>query len=163
MKTLLIIYHSQTGGTAAMARAAAEGAAEAEEVVVRLCLADEVSAADAIAADGFIFASPEYLGGMAGRLKDFFDRSYYDALDRLNGRPYALLVCAGSDGQGVVRQLERIATGWRLRAVGQALIVCTPAQTREAIQAPKHVDPEDLQRCRDTGAALAAGLALGIY
>lgn len=31
-------------------------------------------------------------------MKDFFDRCYYAALDRVNGRPYALLVCAGSAG-----------------------------------------------------------------
>lgn len=163
MKTLLIIYHSQTGGAAAMARAAAAGAAGEGGVMVRLCQAEDVGPADAIAADAFIFVTPEYLGSMAGRLKDFFDRSYYDALDQLNGRPYALLVCAGSDGQGAVRQVERIAAGWRLKAIGAPLIVCTRAQTREAIQAPKILDPADLQRCADTGAALAAGLALGIY
>ncbi len=48
-------------------------------------------------------------------LKDFFDRCYYPALGPSNGRPYACLVCAGSDGSGAVRQIERIATGWRLK------------------------------------------------
>jgi hypothetical protein len=32
-------------------------------------------------------------------MKDFFDRSYYAVLDRINGRPYATMICAGSDGQ----------------------------------------------------------------
>jgi hypothetical protein len=84
-------------------------------------------------------------------------------LDRVNGRPYATLVCAGSDGQGAVRQIERIATGWRLRAVAPALVVCTHAQTREAIAAPKHIAPDDLARCQALGEALAGGLALGVF
>ena len=45
----------------------------------------------------------------------FFDRTYYAALDRIAGRPYAALICAGSDGQNAARQVECICTGWRLR------------------------------------------------
>ena len=100
---------------------------------------------------------------MAGLMKDFFDRCYYPALDRVNGRPYAVLVCAGSDGQNAVRQLERIATGWRLKAVMPALIVCTHAQTPEQILRAKCIADVDLDRCREIGAALAAGLALGVF
>jgi multimeric flavodoxin WrbA len=110
-----------------------------------------------------VFATPENLAAMAGLMKDFFDRCYYAALDRVNGRPYATLVCAGSDGQNAVRQIDRIATGWRLRSVAPALIVCTHAQTPEAIAQPKTIGAEDLAQCRELGAALAAGLALGVY
>ena len=100
---------------------------------------------------------------MAGMMKDFFDRTYYAALDRVNGRPYAQLVCAGSDGRNAARQIERIATGWRLRAVADPLIVCTHAQTPEAILAPKRIGPDDLGRCEALGGALGAGLAMGIF
>jgi multimeric flavodoxin WrbA len=100
---------------------------------------------------------------MAGRMKDFFDRTYYPALDRINGRPYAIMVCAGSDGQGAVRQITRIVTGWRLRSVAEPIIVCTHAQSPEAIHAPKRIPAADLARCRDLGAAFAAGLAAGIF
>jgi multimeric flavodoxin WrbA len=41
---------------------------------------------------------PENLAAISGLMKDFFDRSYYGVLDRIQGRPYASLVCAGSDG-----------------------------------------------------------------
>lgn len=114
-------------------------------------------------ADGLVFATPENLASMSGQLKDFFDRSYYAVLDQVNGRPYATLVCAGSDGQGAVRQIERIATGWRLRAVAEPVIVCTHAQTKEAILAPKQIAAPDLERCRALGEALATGLALGVF
>ncbi|AHE54388.1 flavodoxin family protein [Sphingomonas sanxanigenens] len=161
--TLLIVHHSATGGTQQIAEAAAAGARHGEEVDVIFRHAAESGPDDLIAADLFLFATPEMLAAMAGVMKDFFDRSYYPALDRIAGRPYALLVCAGSDGSNAVRQVERIAAGWRLKRVADPLIVCTEAQTPEAILAPKRIAPEDLARCGDLGRALAAGLSLGIF
>jgi len=163
VKTLLIVFHTMTGGTLQMAQAAARGAATEPAMGVRLLHAAQTVASDVLAADGYIFATPENLATMAGMMKDFFDRSYYAALDRLNGRPYASLICAGSDGTGAARQIERIATGWRLKCVAPALIVCTHAQTPEAILQPKHIAAGDLLRCETLGAALASGLAMGIY
>ena len=163
MKTLLVIYHSMTGGTEQMAQALVAGAAAENGVRTRLLQAAATQAADVLAADAYVFATPENLAAIAGLMKDFFDRCYYPALDRINGRPYAALVCAGSDGQNAVRQIERIATGWRLRAVAEALIVCTRAQTPEQILAPKTIGAEDLDRCRELGATLAAGLAMGVF
>ncbi|MEJ8814886.1 NAD(P)H-dependent oxidoreductase [Variovorax ureilyticus] len=162
-KTLLVVYHTMTGGTAQMAQAAAEGARDEPGVQVRLLRATEAGPDDVLGADGYVFATPENLAAIAGLMKDFFDRCYYPALDRINGRPYAVLVCAGSDGQNAVRQIDRIATGWRLKSVAPALIVCTHAQTPEAILAPKQIGDEDLAQCRELGAALAAGMALGVY
>ena len=71
--------------------------------------------------------------------------------------------CAGSDGRNAARQIERICTGWRLRAVAEPLIVCTRAQTPEAILAPKTIAADDLTRCEELGATLAAGMAMGIF
>ncbi len=163
MKTLLIVQHSMTGGTRQMAEAAAHGAATEPALQVRLLHAAQAGPEDVLAADGYLFATPENLATMAGVMKDFFDRCYYAALDRLNGRPYACLICAGSDGSGAARQLERIATGWRLKMAAPTLIVCTHAQTPEAILAPKRIGMADLQRCEELGAALAAGMAAGIF
>ena len=163
MKTLLIVYHSMTGGTDQMARAAAAGAAAESDVTMRLLHASTAQASDVINADAYVFATPENLAAISGLMKDFFDRCYYPALDRINGRPYAALICAGSDGQNAARQIERIATGWRLRPVADALIVCTRAQTPEQILAPKTIDAVDLQRCKELGITLASGLALGVF
>ena len=132
-KTLLIVYHSHTGGTRQMVEAAVAGAQAGDS------------------------------GAVSGLLKDFFDRTYYGALDQINGRPYASLVCAGSDGTNAARQIARIATGWRLRPVADPLIVCTHAQTPEAILAPKQIAPADLERCRTLGEAMAAGLGMGVF
>ena len=163
MKTLLIVFHSLTGGTRQMAEAAARGAAAEPDLRVRLLPAPAAGPADVLTADGYIFATPENLAAVAGLMKDFFDRTYYAALERIEGRPYATLICAGSDGRNAARQIARIATGWRLRAVAEPLIVCTRAQTPEAILAPKSIGPDDLGRCEELGAALAAGLSLGIF
>ena len=163
MKTLLIVYHSHTGGTRQMAEAAARGAGTEPEVAVRLIEACEADGAAVLDADAYIFATPENLAAIAGMMKDFFDRTYYAALDRINGRAYALMVCAGSDGQNAVRQIERIATGWRLKAAVPSLIVCTHAQTPEAILAPKTIEAGELARCEEIGATLAAGLAIGLF
>jgi multimeric flavodoxin WrbA len=163
LKTLLIVYHSLTGGTRQMAEAAARGARTEPDIAVRLLAAPEADGAAVLAADGYIFATPENLAALAGKMKDFFDRTYYAALDRINGRPYATLVCAGSDGENAARQIARIATGWRLRSIADPLIVCTHAQTPEAILAPKRIGAADLDRCSELGAAFAAGLAAGIF
>lgn len=163
LKTLLIVYHSMTGGTRRMAEAAQAGAAAEGSVTVRLLRAAQTGPDDVLAADGYLFATPENLAAISGQLKDFFDRCYYPALDRINGRPYACLICAGSDGQNAVRQIERIATGWRLKPVAEPIIVCTHAQTPEAILAPKQIGADELERCRALGEAMAAGLALGVF
>jgi NAD(P)H-dependent FMN reductase len=163
MKTLLIVFHSLTGGARQMAEAAAAGASCEPEATVRLLTATSTTSADVLAADGYIFATPENLAAMAGKMKDFFDRTYYPVLDRINGRPYAVLICAGSDGENAARQIARIATGWRLRPIADPLIIRTNAQTPEAILAPKTIRPADLSRCHELGAALAAGLAAGIF
>jgi multimeric flavodoxin WrbA len=162
-KTLLIVQHTLTGGTLQMAQAAARGAATEPAIDVRLMRAAAAGPPDVLRADAYLFAAPENLAAIAGTMKDFFDRCYYPALDRLNGRPYACLICAGSDGQNAARQVERIATGWRLKAIAPTLIVCTHAQTPEAILGPKRIGAADLLRCEELGAALATGLALGVF
>jgi multimeric flavodoxin WrbA len=162
VKRLLIVWHSHTGGTQQMAQAAAAAAAE-EGIDIGLLHAPKAAAEDVLGADGYVFATPENLASMAGLMKDFFDRVYYPALDRVNGRPYAQMICAGSDGAGAARQIERIATGLRLKAVAPPLIVITHAQTPEAILAPKTISPGDLARCAELGAGIAAGLATGVF
>ncbi len=163
MRTLLIVFHSATGGTRQLAEAAAAGAQRETEVRTRWLHASKAEPQDVLDADGYVFATPENLAAMAGVMKDFFDRTYYAALDRINGRPYATLVCAGSDGHNAARQIARIATGWRLRAVAEPLIVCTHAQTPEAISAQKFIGSRELRQCEELGNALASGLAAGIF
>ena len=163
MKRLLIVWHSHTGGAQQMAHAAADAARAEQGVEVLLRHAAGTQPGDVLAADGYLFATPENLASMAGLMKDFFDRIYYPVIERIDGRPCAVMICAGSDGTGAARQIARIATGLRLKTVAPPLIVITHAQSPQAILAPKRIGTEDLARCAELGAALAAGLAAGVF
>lgn len=136
-------------------------AREHGEVVLKK--ADQAEPEDLLNAAGYLFCAPENLAAISGVMKDFYDRCYYPLLGRIEGRPYAQLVCAGSDGENAVRQTARIATGWRLKEVQAPLIICTHAQTPEQILAEKKISETDLDKCREVGAALAAGLDMGVF
>jgi len=163
MKRLLIVWHSRTGAARAMAHAAAQGAAGEPDVEVRILVADKAGPDDLLAADGYLFACPENLAAMSGAMKEFFDRNYYPVLEKLNGRPYAALIAAGSDGSGAARQMARICMGWRLKPIAEPLIVGTRAQAPEAILADKALSAAELAPCAGRGAAMAAGLAMGMF
>lgn len=157
MKTLLIVFQSRGAKTASMAEAVERGAraalAEAEaEADVRLVVkrAPEAGAEDLLSADALILGTPENFGYMSGLMKDFLERVFYPCEEKLEGRPYALFVGAGQDGQGAVVSVERIVTGLRLRKVHEPVIGLG------------ELTPEVIARCEGLGATVAAGLALGV-
>ncbi len=156
---LLVIWHSRTGTSEQLARAAFEGAGESG----RLAAAPDIAPDDLLSAQGYLFACPENLASMSGAMKEMFDRCYYPVLGKIEGRPYATMIAAGSDGEGAQRQLDRIATGWRLKRVADPWIVNTAAQNPQSILAPKTVGSADLARARELGAALAEGVELGVF
>ncbi|MFT5693063.1 MAG: multimeric flavodoxin WrbA [Oceanicoccus sp.] len=151
MKRILIVYHSQSGSTKRLADAVAEGARLESGVDVRQLRAMEAGINDLLWCDGVIFGTPENLGYMSGGLKDFFDRVFYPALSASLNLPYGLFVCAGNDGSGAIRQLQRIVKGIPLKCIAETVV------------ARGEVKMDDLQRCRDLGQGTAAGLNLGIF
>lgn len=158
-RRLLIVWHSRTGGSRALAEAAAAGGGDKTARVA----ASKVTPDLLMAASGYLFVGPENLAALSGAMKEMFDRCYYPCLGRLEGRPYATIICAGSDGENAQRQLDRIATGWRLKRVADPMIVNVGAETPQAILAPKTIPAARLAEARDLGAALAEGLAAGIF
>lgn len=156
---LLIAWHSRTGASEALASAAKMGAGEH----AALLRAADIGPENLLAARGYLFCCPENLASLSGEMKEMFDRCYYPVLGRLAGRAYATLIAAGSDGEGAQRQVDRIATGWRLRRVAEPVIVNTAAQTPEAIAAPKVLDDAALTHARELGAGLAEGLLQGLF
>ena len=152
-----------TGGSQSLAKACYNGARRAQGVDVQMLNAADAGAEHMLAADGYIFVFPENLAAISGGMKSFFDRCYYPCLGALNGRPYVMIICAGSDGRNAVAQAERIATGWRLRQILPSVIVCTHAQTQEAILAPKTIDSADLMAAAEMGEQIAVGLQMGVY
>lgn len=169
LATLLIVWHSRTSASEQLARAAAQRALETlkelecTKHIQILCLAaDKVQSKQVLEADAYLFCAPENLGSLSGEMKAFFDKNYYAVLDQINGRPYGLIISAGSDGQGAARQAERICTGWRLHAVSPPIIVNTAAQTTEEILATKTISATQAAPAAELGGLLAAQLALGL-
>jgi len=158
MKRLLIVYHTQFGGTAQMAAAAFDGARSIEGVESRLERAANAGVDDLLAADALLIATSENFGGMAGMVKDFLERVYYPCEGRLAGRSYTALICAGTDGTGAMREIDRVATGLRLNKVLPGLVHKGGMTAR-----PQIIPVEMLARCREIGATLAAGVSAGIY
>jgi multimeric flavodoxin WrbA len=156
---LLIVWHSRTGAARAMAKTALSGAKEC----ATLMEAAEVKIEAMLAASGYLFVCPENLGNMSGVMKDFFDRHYYPLLGRIEGRPYATAIAAGSDGTGAQMQIDRIVKGWRLRRVADPVIVNLGAQSPDAILAEKHCSVAQLMPCKQLGSLLGEGLRLGVF
>lgn len=153
MKPLLIVHAGAEAGTTwQLVEAAVAGAQSAEpSVPVMLCAALAAGPADLEQAGAVLFATPEKFGYMAGALKDFFDRSFYPLEGRVGGLGYALIVSAGNDGLGALESVQRIARGFPLKLLAPPLRVIGPPT--EA----------DLAEAHALGAALAAGLVLGIF
>jgi len=158
MKRLLIVYHSQFGNTAQIADAAAAGARAVQEIETVLLRAADACTADLIAADALVLAASENFGGMAGMIKDFLERTYYPCGDRLAGRAYTVLVCAGNDGTGAMRDIDRVARGLALRKVHPGLIHRTGA-----VAAPVRVPADVLDEAATIAATIAEGLVAGVY
>lgn len=153
MKNLLIVYHSQSGTNARLARAVATGAMREEGVAVRALRATEASTDDLLWAGAAIFGTAENFGYLSGGLTDFFARTFYPYLQHAPNRAlsYAVFIGTGNDGRGALRQLERIVRGYPMTAVAEPVFV------------RGDIDDDALQRCEDLGLAVAAGLALGIF
>jgi multimeric flavodoxin WrbA len=136
-----------------MRDAVLDGAAapEIDDVEARALSPFDAGPEDVLAAEALILMTPENLGYMSGALKDFFDRSYYPCLERTQGKPYALVVRAGSDGTGTRRGVETIVTGLRWRAIQEPLI-CR-GEWR----------PEFVDQCRELGMLVAAGVEAGVF
>jgi len=150
MPTLLIVHHTASPSLHSMFEAVMSGATddaiEGVEVVVRPALA--ATAVDVLGADGYLLGTPANLGYMSGALKHFFDQIYYPCLEDTARRPYALYVHGNNDTDGAVKAIEVITTGLKWRRVQNPVTVIGPPAR------------EDLEACRELGAAVAAGLTL---
>ena len=152
-KHLLIVYHSQSGTTTQMADAVIRGARSPDiaNVDVRVRSALEATADDLLWSDGFILGTPENFGYMSGAMKYFLDRSFYECVDRIDGRPYALFVRAGNDGTGAIASLRRILKGLAVREVQDPVLIAGK------------FDEARLADCEELGMTLAAGLEAGVF
>jgi multimeric flavodoxin WrbA len=151
MARILIVYHSQTGNTARMAKAVAEGAAGIEGAQVVLKQAAEATLQDLLDCQGLAVGTPENFGYMSGMVKDFFDRTYYPAQGKVFRKPYVVFISAGNDGTGALRNIERIAIGYQFKKIFEPVI------------SKGKLTEEALEKCRELGQTIAGGCVEGIY
>jgi len=151
MTKILIVYHTQTGNTEKMAQEVAAGARAIDGVAVVCKRAAAATLEDLLTADGLAVGTPENFGYMSGMIKDFFDRTYYPAQDKVFRKPYVIFISAGNDGAGALKAIERIALGYKFKPVYNPVI------------SRGQVTPEILAQCRELGGVLAGGCQAGIY
>ena len=87
---------------------------------------------------------------MSGAIKYFFETIFHPCEALTRGRPYGLLVKAGTDGSGAVLSVERIVTGlgWR--------------EVQPAVVAVGELTDDHLAAARELGGALAATIAFDL-
>ncbi|TXS95678.1 flavodoxin [Parahaliea maris] len=155
MKTLLIVYHSQSGASARLARALWRGAcAEAvgdSNLVVVLRRACDSGSAELLEASALVLVGAENSGALSGGIKDYLDRVFYPLIAHSRVLPYGLVLSAGNDGRNALRQARRILSGIPFTEATEPLICRGP------------VTGEHLGECEALGEALVAGLAMGIF
>jgi len=151
MAKILIVYHSQTGKTQKMAQAVYEGAKSIDGADVVLKKAADATLEDLLAADGLAIGTPENFGYISGMIKDFFDRTYVGAQEKVFRKPFVVFISAGNDGTGALRAIERIALGYKFKTVYQPVI------------AKGDITEEILNQCHELGATIAGGCQMSIY
>jgi multimeric flavodoxin WrbA len=153
MKHLLIVYHTQSGNTRRLAEAVLEGACDdlISGVETRSVMARDAGPDDLLWANGLLLGTPENFGYMSGAMKDFLDRTFYPVEGKVLSLPYAVFISAGNDGSGALRAIRRIANGYPFKEVQEPVIA-----QGEIVQA-------DIDRCKELGMTLAAGLEAGIF
>lgn len=150
-KSVLVVYHTQSGSCARLAQAICEGVAAEPEVLLVCRRAWDATTRDLAASSGLLLVMAENSGAMSGAMKDFLDRSLYPSIARELVRPYGLVISAGNDGRNAVTQAQRILSGFPYPAAMEPLI-----QRGD-------VSSAQLQTCRELGEAFAAGISMGIY
>ncbi len=151
IKKILVVYHSQGGTMKSIASIFAKGARLNKGVIVDLKKAGEASINDLINCDGLAVGSPEYLGYMAGAVKDFFDRTSEQVRKKTIKLPYVLFVCAENSGRETINQIEHIANGYQWKKIlDTTLVVGKP-------------DKETFEKISELGRAFSSHIIAGIY
>jgi flavorubredoxin len=145
-KTVLVVYHSMSGNTAAAAASVAAGIYSVAGVDAVVKPAAEANASDLLNCDAVCFGSADYFSYMAGMLKDFFDRTFYPTQGQVDDKPCGVFITHGGGGAAST-SVEKICRSFRFKQVGQTVSV--KGRPDEAAE----------EKLRELGAALAEVVA----
>ncbi|NRB42009.1 MAG: hypothetical protein HRU20_26645 [Pseudomonadales bacterium] len=159
-KTLLIVFHSQSGVAEQMAficyNAAINILVETDVVALKMRRCMDADVDDFIDASLVLFIGPENFSAIAGGMKDLLDRVFYP-LERAGAQalPYSLLIAAGNDGGNCAKQMKKILLGINAKAVQQEQIIFS--------QKNAPLSDNDKVRCEELALSLVLGLDMGLY
>lgn len=152
---LLVVWHPVPPSIHALRDAVLAGVSDAgDPLAVRSLAAPEADADHVEGSAGAILITTENFGMVSGLVKDFLERIYpwfEEIPNRRPGLPYLLISKGGNDGTGAVRDVTRIVTGLRWKAVLPPVVVSG------------RLTEEHLAHVREQAATLAAGLASGVF
>jgi len=151
MARVLVVYDSVTGNTEKMAHAVAQGVERVRDTEVSVKKVDQVKLEDLVRADGLIFGSPTYYGGMSGKLKTLIDESE-KVHGKLKGKVGAAFTSSGGTASGAETTLLSIVHAMLVHG----MIVQGRADDKHfgaaAVESPK---AKDLESCRELGKRVA--------
>ena len=153
MLHLLIVSNCPSPNTRLLQQAVVRGASREEFPNVEAQAKEplQCSPEDVLRCHGIIIGTTENFGYMSGQIKDFFERIYYPCLEKTQALPYGLFVKGGLDGQGGKTSTERIITGLRWKAIGEAVVMRGDFRDEFA------------EQCEELGMRMAAGLDAGVF
>jgi multimeric flavodoxin WrbA len=145
MAKILVMYHTFSGNTEQMANTIAEGArgvGDAEVTVKRVAdvTLDEFAAADAVA-----FGAPNTFGGMAGALREFFDRAW-GVRESATGKPVAVFSSENEGQTKALEDIERFVGLYKMNLVSEGVM---------AVKAP---DENERKACLELGKSLVQAI-----
>jgi len=109
MGRILIMFHSNTDCTAQMAKHIADGARMIPGHEVRLKSCDEAEHADVLWADGIACGTPTNLGGVAWRMKKWWDEFAADNWGKCDGKLCTTFSSQGGHGGGAEMSCQAMA------------------------------------------------------
>ena len=152
MKTLLCIIHSPSNNTSLIEQKVSEKLkSETSNLNIIIKNPFFANTEDILKADGLLIGTTENLASMAGATKDFFDRNYYNVIEKKEGMPVAVWIRAGHDGTGTTIQMKSIIKGLKWRLVQEILICKGPWQKNF------------IDQCINLSLGFAIGLESNIY
>lgn len=141
MSKVLIIYHSFSGNTKKMADALADGARSVAGVDVVMKTASEAQPTELESADGVAFGAPNTFGGMAGALREFFDRAW-SVHEKTGGKPAVAFTCEMPDQTGALEEIKKFFGMFGLES------------NSDGVAAPGEAGEKELEFCKNLGKSL---------
>jgi multimeric flavodoxin WrbA len=149
MANILVIYHSQTGNTDAMAKAFSEEATRAGASVT-LKRALEANPDDMLRYDIVVFGSPNCFGRMCGLIQDFFERAWAGVGNNAGNIKYTAFTSGGSTQRTALESIDNVVAGFnRMKPLKFTKVV-------DGIVGSSREQSQALAACRELGKKIAA-------